>query len=175
MCWCKSKGKKMDQKKEGEGRRKKGEVGEKKCWPFLWSVLDSWFKYCQTPFWGSMLFMLSSWGYLMVMMTNGRQTPVSTVRSRWFCCHLSWQRAYGLDMGPILPAEPKKYVVENTKKWPPTHSRGKKIQKPLPRLNKTNKNLLPPKENHIGTKCPARSPHVCFYKAGRGYFVLDST
>lgn len=26
--------KKMDQKKEGEGR-KKGEVGEKKCWPFL--------------------------------------------------------------------------------------------------------------------------------------------
>lgn len=64
-------------------------------------------------------------------------------------------------------------------KMAPYSLQGEKYTKSFPNLNRTKQNknnLLPPKENHIKNKCPATSPYVyVFHKAGRGYFVLDST
>lgn len=87
--------------------------------------------------------------------------PSEHVRSRGLPGHLSWGRAHGLEMWPILLAELKKSVVENTKNGPLPILGGKNIQNPPETETEQNENnLLPPKENHTGNQCPARSPHV---------------
>lgn len=78
-------------------------------------------------------------------------------------------------MRPILLAEQKKSVVENTQNGPLPVLRGEKHTKPLPNLNKIKPNkssLL--KETILETNALRQSSRGC-YKAGRGYFVLDST
>lgn len=68
-------------------------------------------------------------------------------------------------MWPILLAELKNSVVENAKNSP-LPILGGKIYKTPQNLNKTKQNknhLLPPKENHVENKCPARSPYVCVF------------
>jgi hypothetical protein len=77
-------------------------------------------------------------------------------------------------MWPILLSEPKKSLVENTKTSPLPILGERKYTKSVPKRNKTNENnLLPPKENHI--EMSALQKPMCIHKAGRGYFVLDST
>lgn len=79
-------------------------------------------------------------------------------------------------MRPILLAEQKKSVVENTQNGPLPVLRGEKHTKPLPNLNKIKPNkssLL--KETILETNALRQSSRVGCYKAGRGYFVLDST
>lgn len=79
-------------------------------------------------------------------------------------------------MRPILLAEQKKSVVENTQNGPLPVLRGEKHTKPLPNLNKIKPNkssLL--KETILETNALHQSSCVGCYKAGRGYFVLDST
>ena len=82
-------------------------------------------------------------------------------------------------MWPILLAELKKSVVENTKNSPLPILGGKIYKTPLKlKQNKTKRNennLLPPKENHWEQMPCKKSLCMCFYKARRGYFVLDST
>lgn len=80
-------------------------------------------------------------------------------------------------MWPILLAEPKKSVVENTKNSP-LPILGGKIYKPLlkPKSNKTKQktfSLL--KKTTLETNALQEVLMCVFYKAGRGYFVLDST
>lgn len=78
-------------------------------------------------------------------------------------------------MQPGLLTELKKSVVKNTKTLPILG--GENIQNPSKAKQnpKHNGHVLPPKEKHAGNKHPAGSPYVSFYKAGRGYFVFDST